>query len=60
MQAKKLKANIRAFSGFTWINEEKERASLLGRMNKATVSDLKSICKIVCLEVGGDKVCFLI
>jgi hypothetical protein len=54
-QAKKLKANIRSFSGFVWTNKTKERASIELKMFKATCKELRDICGILCLEKGGDK-----
>jgi len=53
--AHEIKRNIREFSGFLFTKEDKEFESRKHLLEKNTLSDLKFICQILCLEKSGTK-----
>ncbi|XP_059351034.1 protein DEK-like isoform X2 [Daphnia carinata] len=53
--AHEIKKNIREFSGYPFNKEDKEFESRKHMLEKNTLTDLKFICQILCLEKSGTK-----
>ncbi|KAK4045294.1 protein DEK isoform X2 [Daphnia magna] len=53
--AHEIKKNIREFSGYPFNKEDKDFESRKHMLEKNTLTDLKFICQILCLEKSGTK-----